>query len=125
MLERLAQLIEVLRIAERGVLVEPLGAQALRGDADASAPVLQRYGGADNGLGALGDGDDPEPERQPQLEIALEAFDCLEFDLWRSVIPSHGQASQNGCNAPRRANRPSALLTKRCLLPQSLVVTWN
>ena len=78
---RLAQLVEVLRVAEGRALVEPLGAQRLGGDADGGAAVLERDGGADHGLGALGDGDDAEPERQAQLEVALEALDLLQSDL--------------------------------------------
>ena len=74
--DRLPQLLDVLRVAEGRALVEPLG-----GHAGGGAAVLERDGGANDGLGALGDRDDPEPERQAQRVVALEALDLLQLDL--------------------------------------------
>ena len=88
----LAQLVEVLRIAEGRVLVEPLGAQRLGGDADRRAPVLERNTSADHGLRALGDGDDAEAERQAQRVVALEALDRVQLDLGGC---GHGRGSRS------------------------------
>ena len=84
----LAQLVEVLCIAESRALVEPLGAQSLCCDADGRASVRERNLCADHGLRSLGDGDDTEAERQTQRVVALEALDQLQLDLWDC---GHGQ----------------------------------
>jgi hypothetical protein len=59
-LDRLAQLVLVLRVAQCRVLVEPLGGEHLGGVAEAFAAVVEADVDANERLHALGDGDDAE-----------------------------------------------------------------
>ena len=79
--ERLAQLIEVLRVGEFGTLLEPFGGQRLRRHALAAPPIGQRDANADHRLDAFGHGDDAETEGQPQDHRPLVALDLLQPDL--------------------------------------------
>ena len=80
-LDRLPELVLVLRVAERRVLVEPLGGEHLGGVAEAFATVVEADVDADERLQALGDGDDAEAERQAQAKRLLERLDAEHLEL--------------------------------------------
>ena len=80
-LDRLPELVLVLRVGERRVLVEPLGGEHLGGVAEAFAAVVEADVDAKERLHALGDGDDAEAERQAQAKRLLERLDAEHLEL--------------------------------------------
>ena len=76
-----SELVLVLRVAERRVLVEPLGGEHLGGVAEAFAAVVEADVDANERLHALGDGDDAEAERQAQAKRLLERLDAEHLEL--------------------------------------------
>ena len=89
-LQRLTELVEILRIGEVRTLLEPLGAQRLGGHAFALATVLQHDLHTNDRLDALCHRDDAETERQAQAVVSLEAVDRLNLHF-------HGFCSSRPC----------------------------
>jgi hypothetical protein len=94
--DRLAELLDILVVAEREILVEPFGGQRLGGNAGGAAAVGRGDRHAQHRLRRLGDRDDAEAERQPQFHVALEQLDALYLHLARIAGP-HAVASINPC----------------------------
>ena len=89
-----AQLVEVLLVAERRVLVEPFRRQQLRGHPRGLAAVGVAQDRADEQLRRPSQGDDAEPERQAQDDVALAGLDMAHAQPRRA----HASASR----MPRR-----------------------
>ncbi len=90
--QRLAQLLEVLLVRERGGFVEPLGHHQLRAGAF-HAPALGLGVNAHEGLGALRDRGRAEAEGQTQRDVALVQLDLVEAQ----VHAGHVKVFQSSC----------------------------
>src|SRR5207302_1269012 len=86
--ERGAQLIDVLLVAERRVLVEPLGHQHFRRRARGLLAVLESDARAHESLRRRGERHDAEAERHPEPHVALEKGDLPDRELYPHVSPS-------------------------------------
>jgi hypothetical protein len=89
--QRLAQLLEVVVVAERGVLVEPLRRHQLGRQALCLCAVGQPDARTHEGLRRGGERDHAEAKRHAQLDRALEQLDRFNSEQWRRVhsIPSN------------------------------------
>jgi hypothetical protein len=76
--QRVPQLLEVVVVAERRVLVEPLGRHQLGGHAVALGAVIQPYARPHEGLRRGGERDHAEAERHTQCDVALEQLDRFD-----------------------------------------------
>ena len=120
-LDRLAQLVVVLRVGQRRVLVEPLGRERLGGVAEALAAVVEADLHAHDRLATFGVGDRAETKRHAQPERLLERLDAEHLDLGRergsgrardghgAILPAKGRPPRRrGTPAPRAPQRRSA-----------------
>jgi hypothetical protein len=85
---RSAQLLEVLLVAERRVLVEPLRREQLGRRAFSFLSVLKNNSGSNERLRRLGQRDHAEAKGHAQLHRALEELDFLDGKLHFSSIAS-------------------------------------
>ncbi len=97
--ERRAQLVEVVFVAQRRVLVEPLGRQQLGRHALAAAAVGEPDAHARKDLRRLGQRDDAEAKRHAQPDIALEQVDAFDGQTGCGV---HGRPTVIPCPAGGR-----------------------
>jgi hypothetical protein len=86
-LERAAQLVLVLCIAQCLILVEPLGRQGFRCDAPGLRAAFQPDAGADHGLPAMGGGDDAEAKGHAEAEGPFPPFRLQQGEARRVRHP--------------------------------------
>ncbi len=104
--QRVAQLLEVVLVAERGVLVEPLRRHQLGRHALGLRAVVQADARAHEGLRRGGERDHAEAEGHAQLDVALEQLDRFDGEQrCAALIPCPAVCR---CAACRRRRLPAS-----------------